>query len=108
MLEAGLIDTDEPEKSLLLMKPTMQIEHGGGQKMVVGDRTYKQFRQFIKDYASVVNGKYAKTDELPEPSEEVSAVMDIWLKIEGVPAKYDKMLLQADLYRQTDSGWSEY
>jgi hypothetical protein len=35
-------------------------------------------------------------------------VTDIWFKIEGVPAKYDKMLLQADLYRQTDSGWSEF
>lgn len=108
MFEAGLIDTNEPEKSLLLMKPTMQIEHGGGQKMVVGDRTYKQFSRFIDDYAAVVHGKYAKADQLPQPSEEVSVVTDIWLKIEGVPAKYDKMLLQADLYRQTDSGWSEY
>jgi mono/diheme cytochrome c family protein len=108
MLEAGLIDTDEPEKSLLLAKPTMQVEHGGGQKMVVGDRSYKQFRRFIDDYAAVVHGQYIKTDQLPPPSEEVSVVTDIWLKIEGVPAKYDKMLLQADLCRRTDSGWSEY
>jgi len=108
MLEAGLIDTDEPEKSLLLLKPTMQVEHGGGQKMVVGDRSYKQFRRFIDDYAAVVKGQYAKVEQLPEPSEEVSVVTDIWLKIEGVPAKYDKMLLQADLHRWTGSGWSEY
>ena len=108
MLEADLIDTDEPEKSLLLMKPTMQVKHGGGQKMVIGDRSYKQFRRFIDDYTAIVHDKYAKSEQLPEPSDEVSAVTDIWLKIEGVPAKFDKMLLQIDVYRQTDSGWSEH
>jgi len=108
MLETDLIDTDEAEKSLLLMKPTMQVEHGGGQKMVVGDRTYKQFRRFIDDYAAVVEGKYAEVEELPKPIREVSVVTDIWLKFKGIPAKYDKMLLQVDLYRKTDSGSAEY
>lgn len=108
MLEADLIDTDEPEKSLLLMKPTVQVEHGGGQKMVIGDRTYKQLRRFIDDYTAIVNDKYAKSEQVPKPSDEVSVVTDIWFKIEGVPAKFDKMLLQVDLYRQTDSDWSEH
>ena len=108
MVENDLIDADEPEKSLLLMKPTMQVEHEGGQKMVIGDRSYKQFRRFIDDYAAMVQGKYAEADQLPVKSDEVSVVTDIWFKIEGVPAKYDKMLLQVDLYRQTDSGWSEF
>lgn len=108
MLEADLIDTDEPEKSLLLMKPTMQIEHGGGQKMVIGDRTYKQFRRFIDDYAAIIHAKYVSSELLPTPSDEVSIVTDIWFKIEGVPAKFDKMLLQVDLYQQTASGWSEH
>ncbi|HUG19658.1 MAG TPA: hypothetical protein VMM56_11800 [Planctomycetaceae bacterium] len=108
MLDAGLIDPDEPEQSLLLTKPTMQVKHGGGQKMVIGDRTYKQFRRFIDDYAAIVDGTYEKAEQLPVPNEEVSLVTEIWLKIEGVPAKYDQMLLQTDLYRKTDSGWSEY
>ncbi|MEO2015856.1 MAG: hypothetical protein ABGZ53_15965 [Fuerstiella sp.] len=108
MVENDLIDASEPEKSLLLRKPTMQVEHGGGQKMVIGDRTYKQFRRFIDDYAAIVQGKYTGSDQLPDQSAEVSVVTDIWFKIEGVPARFDKMLLQADLYRQTDSGWSEY
>ena len=108
MLEADLIETDEPEKSLLLMKPTMQVKHGGGQKMVIGDRSYKQFRRFIDDYTAIVHDKYAKSEQLPEPSDEVSVVTDIWFKIEGVPAKFDKMLLQVDLYQQTASGWSEH
>ncbi len=108
MVENELINADDPIKSLILMKPTMQIKHGGGQKMVIGDRTYKQFRRFIEDYAAVVKGKYARSEELPEQNDEVSANSDIWLKIEGVPAKYDQMLLQADLYRSTDTGWTEY
>ncbi len=108
MVDAGIINSDDPLESMLLTKPTMQLEHGGGQKMVIGDRTYKQFRRFIDDYASVVNGKYSATDDLPEDSDEVSLVTDIWFKLTDVPAKYDQMLLQVDLYRWTDDGWSEH
>ena len=107
MVEAGIIDSDDPLESMLLTKPALQVEHGGGQKIVVGDRTYKQFRKFIDDYASVVNAKYT-TDTLPEKSDEVSLVTDIWFKITDVPAQYDKMLMQVDLFRKTDNGWSEH
>lgn len=108
MLEAGLIDADKPERSLLLMKPTMQVKHGGGQKMVVGDRTYKQFRAFIDDYSRLLHGKYQAADQLPKPNSEVSVVSDIWLKVENVPAEYDKLLMQVDLYRKGESGRSEF
>ncbi len=108
MVANKLIHPDDPPKSLLLMKPTMQVKHGGGQKMVVGDRTYQQFRRFIDDYAAVVHGKYDRGEQLPKPNDEVSSGSDIWLKIEGVPAEYDQLLLQADLYRKTDSGWTDY
>ena len=108
MLEHELIVPQEPEKSLLLLKPTMQVKHGGGQKMVIGDRTYKQFRRFIDDYSAIVKGKYQKADQLPSPSQEISDTTEIWLKIDGVPAKFDQMLLQVDLYRATDKGWTEY
>jgi len=99
MLEAELLDLNAPEESLLLAKPTMQVEHGGGQKLVVGDRTYKQFRRFIEDYAAVAKGTYQSTDALPTTSDEVSQVSDIWLKFTDVPKQFDKMLLQVDLYR---------
>ncbi|MFT5325154.1 MAG: hypothetical protein ACI8P0_003021, partial [Planctomycetaceae bacterium] len=108
MIDAGIINADEPLESMLLTKPTMQVDHGGGQKMVVGDRTYKQFRRFIDDYASVVEGKYKTVVEIPDESDELSVVTDIWFKITEVPAKYDKMLLQADLYRSTGEGWSKH
>ena len=34
MVGAGSINPDEPLESMLLTKPAMQVEHGGGQKMV--------------------------------------------------------------------------
>lgn len=108
MIDADLIDPQQPEQSLLLQKPTLQVEHGGGQKMLVGDRSYKQFRRFLDDYAATVGGKYKTADQLPAASEEVSVVTEIWLKLEGIPAKYDKKLLQVDLYRETDAGWSKH
>ncbi|MBI1249405.1 hypothetical protein GC197_16390 [bacterium] len=108
MLEADLIDPDKPEESLLLQKPTLQVKHGGGQKMVVGDRSYKQFRRFLDDYAAMTHSRYQSPDDLPKQNEEVSLVTDIWLKIVDVPKQYDQKLLQVDLYRQTDGGWSEY
>ncbi len=107
MLEFELIDSKNPANSLLLLKPMMQVKHGGGLKMVLGDRTYKQFRRFIDDYVAVVQSKYTKIEQLPEPNPETSLVTEIWLKVEGIPAKFDKMLMQVDVYQKTDTGWSE-
>lgn len=101
MREAELIDIDQPERSLLLLKPTNQVEHGGGVKLMVGDRTYKQFRAFLEDYAASVKGRYKNPSELPSPSNEISQVSDIWMKLEGVPREYDKLLLRVDLFRQS-------
>lgn len=108
MLDAGLIDPSEPEQSLLLKKPTLQLEHGGGKKMVVGDRTYKQFRRFIDDYSSMVAGRYKRADQLPKPADEISVVSDIWLKVTDVPARFDTMLMQVDLYQKEGDGWSKH
>jgi hypothetical protein len=99
LLENDLIDLKSPEKSLILLKPTNQVKHGGGVKMTVGDRTYKQFRAFLDDYAAAAGGKYKTAADLPEPSREVSAATGLWLKLTDVPAEYDQMVLQVDLYR---------
>ncbi len=107
MIEASLIDAEFPADSLLLTKPTLEVEHGGGQKMVIGDRSYKQFRRFIDDYAAMVNSKYTKADQLPRPTAEVSHVSEIWLKLTDVPERFDKQLLQVDLFRWQDDGWSQ-
>ena len=110
LVEAGLIDTDEPTQSMLLQKPTMQVKHGGGIKMVIGDRSYKQFRKFLEDYAAMSAGKYKTAKELPKADAEVSRVSEAWFKLTDVPESFDKQLLQVDVYRQdttTKSGWSK-
>jgi hypothetical protein len=106
LIDSGLIDLDAPEESLLLTKPTLQVEHKGGLKMLVGDRSYKQFRRFIDDYAAVANGTYKTADQLPKAEDEVSFASENWLKVTGVPAEFHKKLLQADVYRRVEAGWS--
>ena len=109
LLEYELIDVKSPEKSLILLKPTNQVKHGGGVKMTVGDRTYRQFRTFLDDYAAALAGKYQTAADLPEPGREVSQVSEIWFKLTEVPEKYDQLVLQVDLYRWDDSAkaWSK-
>jgi hypothetical protein len=110
MLEADLFDLASPEDSLLLQKPTLQVEHGGGQKMLPGDRSYRQFRRFIDDYAAVVAEQYKVASDLPSASEEVSVATSmkngIWFKLTNVPEEFDGMLLQVDLFGQEEQKWS--
>ena len=109
LLTTGIIDAESPEQSLLLLKPTNQVKHGGGVKLVVGDRTYKQFRAFIEDYAASSAGIYRGAKDLPKQRSDASNVTDIWFKLEGVPAKYDQQLLQVDLHRwdEKTKNWSQ-
>jgi hypothetical protein len=41
------INKNEPAKSLLLLKPTMALSHGGGQRMEVGSLEYKVVSEWI-------------------------------------------------------------
>ncbi len=110
VVDQGLIDIDKPAQSLILQKPTMQVEHGGGQKMLIGDRSYKQFLGFIEDYAKSAHGDYRTLKDLPAPLAEVGRATDIWFKLTEVPESFDQMLLQVDLYRADASqpgGWSK-
>jgi hypothetical protein len=110
LVDAGLIDLEDPTQSMILLKPTMQVKHGGGIKMVVGDRSYKQFRKFIEDYAAMSAAKYSSVDELPETDAEVSRISEVWFKLTDIPESFDKQLLQVDLFRedpQSESGWSK-
>src|SRR5262245_52769237 len=58
IIEHGLINTKDPDKSLILQKPLMEVEHGGHIKFMRGTRTDKQFRRFLHDYSATVSGKY--------------------------------------------------
>src|SRR5205807_8259370 len=41
------IDRQEPARSLFLLKPTMALAHGGGQKLEVGDPDYRVLADWI-------------------------------------------------------------
>lgn len=100
--ESELLNYKNPEKSLLLTKPTLQEKHKGGIKMLVGDRTYKQFLTFIEDYAAIALKQYSEAKQLPKPNPEVAIPSSIILRINEIPARFDKMPLHVELYRWND------
>jgi hypothetical protein len=98
LIEAKLINLTQPERSLLLRKPTNQIEHGGGKKMAVGDLGYKLFRSWIEDYARTVNDGYKNPAELP--AEDVMGYFptEIWIRLNNTPAPWADRLVVIELY----------
>lgn len=106
-VEQGIIDPDSPEQSLILQKPLVLVEHGGGPKFALGSRTDKNYRRFLNDYAAVVNQKYQRADQLPVPRPEVTVMTGQHLRIVDLPKELDRKLLRVDLYRWTGEGWAE-
>jgi hypothetical protein len=99
LLSSRLINTENPEKSLLLTKPLGEVKHGGGIKIVVGDQGYKQIRAWVEDVAAMKTGKYATADDLP-PKETGPRQFgtEAWLRLNNTPAAWNGKLLQVDVY----------
>jgi hypothetical protein len=106
LLASKLIDTKDPEKSLLLTKPLMVVKHEGGVKFVQGDQGYKAFRAWIDDVIALKTGRYSKADDLPPQDTGPKRFgTDIWLKLANTPDAWGDKLLQADVYAwDTKSG----
>jgi hypothetical protein len=100
LTSSKLINTSQPERSLLLRKPLQDgIKHGGGQKMVPGDMTYKAFRNWLEDYAAVVGDKYVRAADLPTSKDGPQHYgSEIWIKLESTPSIWDERLLQVTVY----------
>src|SRR5207247_986364 len=60
------VDKLEPARSLVLLKPTMTVSHGGGQKLEVGSPDYDLFADW---YASGAPGP--RTEDVRIPRREV-------------------------------------
>jgi hypothetical protein len=94
-----LMDTKKPDRSKLLLKPLNdEVSHGGGVKFLVGDQGYKAFRAFLDDYAAVVNGSYAKADELPKKPKLVQFGTQSWLKMQNTPLAWADKYVAVKLY----------
>jgi hypothetical protein len=99
IVAGDLIDRAAPEKSLLLAKPTNQVKHGGGQKMLVGDMAYKAFRSWIEDYLKTTGDKYAKASDLPKlGAAPLLFGTRIRLKIANTPAAWGDRMLQVNVH----------
>ncbi|MFO0802658.1 MAG: hypothetical protein U0791_05990 [Gemmataceae bacterium] len=98
LLGSKLIDTESPEKSLLLTKPLGEVKHGGGIKIVVGDQGYKAIRSWIEDVAAIKHAKYAKSADLPAEAAVKIFGTEAWLRLTNTPPAWNDKLLQADVY----------
>jgi hypothetical protein len=94
-----LIDTEAPEKSLLLRKPLGELKHGGGIKFKMGDQGYKAFRNFLEDYARISKDAYADARALPaKETGPLRFGSDIWLKLGNTPPEWGDRLVQVEVY----------
>jgi hypothetical protein len=99
LLASRLINKDEPEKSLRLLKPLGAVKHGGGKKFLPGDLGYKAFRAWLDDYARTVKDGYETAADLPsEKGQPARFGTDVWLKIADTPPAWGDHLLQVTLY----------
>lgn len=99
LLDSENINVKQPERSRLLLKPLNEIKHGGGQKMLPGDMTYKAFRAWLDDYAKTVSDRYVSADALPKPKSAPAVFgTEIWLKLNNTPPEWGERLLQVTLF----------
>jgi hypothetical protein len=99
LLASRLIDTENPEKSLLLTKPLGKVKHGGGIKIIIGDQGYKAIRAWIEDVAAIKHGKYTKADDLPPKDIGPKQFgTEIWFRLNNTPAAWSEKLLQVDIF----------
>lgn len=100
----NLIDIDDPEKSLLLLKPLKEVDHGGGKKFLKGDLGYKGFRTWLEDYAKVARDEYVKAADLPEsdPRRLKEFTSDLWFKLTNTAPDWGDKLLQVTIHRWDD------
>ena len=99
LLDSENINVKQPDRSRLLLKPLNEIKHGGGQKMLAGDMTYKAFRAWLDDYAKTVNDRYTSVAELPKPKSAPAMFgTEIWLKLNNTPPEWGERLLQVTIF----------
>jgi hypothetical protein len=107
IIDHGLINLDDPDKSKILQKPLGEVEHGGHVKFARGNRTDKQFRRFLHDYVATVTGKYQTAADLPPPTETIFVATGQHLRVTDLPKQFGNRIMRVDLYSRTDAGWSD-
>jgi Protein of unknown function (DUF1549)/Protein of unknown function (DUF1553) len=81
--EGRRVVLSDPERSILLLKPTLTLEHGGGERFKVGSREYNLLRRWLEDGApgpsprdaSVINLEVWPAARLMVPGEQQQVIV---------------------------------
>ena len=68
------INVKEPEKSLILLKPTFSIPHGGGERFKVGSLEYEAILDWIRDGATYDSAGSPRLKTLRVTPEEITLI----------------------------------
>jgi len=105
LLASRLIDVKNPRKSLLLLKPLEEVEHGGGKKMLVGDQGFRLFLGFLEDFAKIKINAYPDAASLPVNAVPTARFgTNIWLKLTNTLPAWGDRLVQVDVYAKNAAG----
>jgi hypothetical protein len=83
--EGRRVVVSDPERSILLQKPALLMEHGGGERFKVGSRDYRFLKRWLEDGA-------------PEPSakDPETGALEVWpAKRLMVPGEQQQILVKA-------------
>jgi hypothetical protein len=99
LIGSKLIDIEKPEKSLLLLKPLKEVDHGGGKKFLQGDQGYQAFRAWLEDYAKTVGDRYATAAALPKTAGQPAGFgTNLWFKLTSTPPAWGDGLVRTDIH----------
>ena len=62
--EGRRVVVSDPERSILLLKPTLTMEHGGGERFKVNSREYTYFKRWLEDGAPEPSVKDPETTSI--------------------------------------------
>lgn len=98
LMSTKLMNVKTPRESLLLVKPLMEVDHGGGKKMLVGDQGYQLFLSFLEDYAAIKKDAYEAAASLPKKDRVARFGGEMWFKLTNLPDAWGDKLLQVDIH----------
>src|SRR5439155_5408296 len=65
--EGRRVVPSDPERSILLLKPTLTMEHGGGERLKMNSHEYALLRQWLEDGAPE-----------PGPHDPIASKLEVW------------------------------
>jgi hypothetical protein len=72
--EGRRVVVSDPERSILLQKPALVMEHGGGERLKVGSRGYETIKRWLEDGAPEPAGEELKVTQIEAwPARQVMA-----------------------------------